>query len=168
MGVPANKQELLTAIETNYARLAIDLARLSPEQAMENTMEGHAKGTMMSVHNLVSYLVGWNELVLKWCQLRDERKPVDFPATGFKWNELGNLASKFYHDYQSLPFAELLSRFEAAKDALVELIEARSDAQLYGVAWYEKYTLGRMIQFNTSSPYANARGRLRKWLKAHA
>ena len=23
-----------------------------------------------------------------------------------------------------------------------------------------------MIQFNTSSPYANARGRIRKWLKA--
>jgi len=27
--------------------------------------------------------------------------------------------------------------------------------------------MGRMIQFNTSSPYANARGRLRKWLKSH-
>ncbi|EQB9714967.1 ClbS/DfsB family four-helix bundle protein, partial [Yersinia enterocolitica] len=29
----------------------------------------------------------------------------------------------------------------------------------------EKWTMGRMIQFNTASPYANARGRLRKWLK---
>ncbi|MFQ1064874.1 ClbS/DfsB family four-helix bundle protein [Bordetella trematum] len=26
---------------------------------------------------------------------------------------------------------------------------------------------GRMIQFNTSSPYANARVRLRKWKKAN-
>lgn len=26
--------------------------------------------------------------------------------------------------------------------------------------------MGRMIQFNTSSPYANAQGRLRKWVKA--
>lgn len=25
--------------------------------------------------------------------------------------------------------------------------------------------MGRMIQFNTASPYENARGRLRKWLK---
>jgi len=168
MGVPANKQELLTAIETNYARLALDLARVRPEQAMENTMDGHAKGTMMSVHNLVSYLVGWNELVLKWCALSEKGQPVDFPETGFKWNELGKLASRFYRDYQNLPFAELLLRLEAAKNALVALIEARSDAELYGAAWYEKYTLGRMIQFNTSSPYANARGRLRKWLKAQA
>lgn len=168
MGVPANKQELLAAIETNYARLVLDLARVTPEQAMQNTMEGHAKGTLISVHNLVSYLVGWNELVLKWCALRDQGQPVDFPETGFKWNELGKLASKFYGDYQALPFTALSLRFETAKNALVALIEARSDAELYGVAWYEKYTLGRMIQFNTSSPYANARGRLRKWLKAHA
>ncbi|MBN9450252.1 MAG: ClbS/DfsB family four-helix bundle protein, partial [Bosea sp.] len=26
--------------------------------------------------------------------------------------------------------------------------------------------MGRMIQFNTASPYANAQARLRKWLKA--
>ena len=41
-----------------------------------------------------------------------------------------------------------------------------TDASLYGEAWYGKYPLGRMIQLNTSSPYANARARLRKWKKA--
>ena len=166
MAVPTNKQELLEAIETNYARLLLDLARVPPERTTQKTMDGHAKGTMMSVHNLVSYLVGWNELVLKWCERYNKGLVVDFPETGFRWNELGALASKFYQDYETLPFETLLSRFDSAKNALVALIEARSDAELYAVAWYEKYTLGRMIQFNTSSPYANARGRLRKWLKA--
>lgn len=168
MAVPANKQELLAAIETNYERLALDLRRVSPEQSALKTMEGHAKGTLMSVHDLVAYLVGWNELVLRWCERKDQGLAVDFPETGFKWNELGKLAAKFYSDYENVPFAELLSRFESAKNALVVLITARTDAELYGVQWYEKYTLGRMIQFNTSSPYANARGRLRKWLKAQA
>ena len=165
MAVPANKQELLAAIETNYARLVFDLGRVSPEQSALKTMEGHAKGTLMSVHDLVAYLVGWNELVLKWCARRYQGLSVDFPETGFKWNELGALAAKFYRDYEDVPFSELLVRFENAKNALVALITARTDAELYGVEWYEKYTLGRMIQFNTSSPYANARGRLRKWLK---
>lgn len=45
------------------------------------------------------------------------------------------------------------------------LVEGETYATLYGAPWYEKYTLGRMIQFNTSSPYANARARLRKWKK---
>lgn len=168
MAVPANKQELLAAIETNYARLVLDLSRISPEQTGLKTMDGHAKGTLMSVHDLVAYLVGWNELVLKWCERRNQGLAVDFPETGFKWNELGRLAAKFYRDYEDVPFAELLVRFENAKNALVELITAHTDAELYGVQWYEKYTLGRMIQFNTSSPYANARLRLRKWLKAQA
>lgn len=164
MTVPTNKRELLAAIETNYARLALDLDRVSPERALQKTMEGHAKDTLMSVHNLVSYLIGWNELVLKWCERRDQGLAVDFPETGFKWNELGALAAKFYCDYETLSFRDLLLRFEAAKNALVALIKAHTDTELYSIVWYEKYTLGRMIQLNTASPYANARGRLRKWL----
>ncbi|MCY4290708.1 MAG: ClbS/DfsB family four-helix bundle protein [Roseovarius sp.] len=39
----------------------------------------------------------------------------------------------------------------------------QTDGQLYSALRYGKHTMGRMIQFNTSSPYANARTRLRKW-----
>ena len=60
----------------------LDLARVTPEQSLSKTMEGHAKGTLMSVHDLVSYLVGWNELVLKWCERKDQGLAVDFPETG--------------------------------------------------------------------------------------
>ena len=48
---------------------------------------------------------------------------------------------------------------------ILQLIESKSNQELYEVSWYEKWTLGRMIQFNTSSPYTNARGRIRKWKK---
>ncbi|MCA7584671.1 ClbS/DfsB family four-helix bundle protein, partial [Escherichia coli] len=48
---------------------------------------------------------------------------------------------------------------------LVNLIDDRTDDILYGRPWYKKWTMGRMISFNTSSPYANANGRLRKWAK---
>ncbi|MFX4153989.1 ClbS/DfsB family four-helix bundle protein [Aliarcobacter butzleri] len=63
------------------------------------------------------------------------KEEVDFPETGYKWNQLGKLAQKFYEDYK--------------------------------ISWHEKWTLGRMIQFNTSSPYANAKARIRKWKKSH-
>ncbi|MCF4116420.1 ClbS/DfsB family four-helix bundle protein [Rhodovulum sulfidophilum] len=48
---------------------------------------------------------------------------------------------------------------------LVETISSRTNDELYGHPWYGKWTKGRMVQFNTSSPYANARVRIRKWLK---
>ncbi len=91
------------------------------------------------------------------------RRTGGFPRNGYKWNELGRLAQKFYRDYESLGDGELLERLDAAKSRIVEMIGQSDDAALYGRPWYEKWTQGRMIQFNTSSPYANACGRLRKW-----
>ncbi len=167
MPPPKNKDELLAAINGNFDKLRKELAGVSEEMARMD-LEGHAKGTMMSIADLVAYLVGWNELVLKWLDRDAAGKPIDFPETGFKWNDLGGLAQKFYRDYEGVRFARLIERLESAKHRIVSLIEARSDDDLYGRPWYEKWTMGRMIQFNTSSPYDNARRRLRKWKNAQA
>lgn len=163
MPIPGSREELLEAIETSYERLAGDLGTVPAQKTGEATLEGHARGTVMSVHNLVSYLLGWNHLVLKWIELDAKGKPIDFPETGFKWNQLGALAQKFHADYDAVPFDRLLQDLEAAKRKIVDFISGQTDERLYGAPWYGKHTLGRMIQFNTSSPYANARTRLRKW-----
>lgn len=168
MAVPQNKAELLAAIDTEFGKLLKTLADVPPAILHERTMEGHAKGTQMSPFDLVAYLAGWNELVLTWLERHATSQPIDFPETGFKWNELGRLAQKFYRDYEDLPYPQLLERLQAAKQTIVATVEREDDATLYGRGWYEKWTMGRMIQFNTASPYANARGRLRKWLKSHA
>lgn len=165
MAVPQHKDELLKAINVNFDKLRRELVDVPDNVVRDKGLEGHAKGTMMSVSDLVAYLVGWNELVLKWLDRDAAGQPIDFPETGFKWNELGRLAQKFYSDYEAVPYEQLVERLEAAKDRIVSLIESRSDDELYGSPWYEKWTMGRMIQFNTSSPYDNARGRLRKWKK---
>lgn len=163
MAVPQSKQELLDAIRMSYQKLMADLDSVPPELTREKTLDGHTQGTQMSVSNLVAYLIGWNLLVLKWCDGKSKGESVDFPETGYKWNELGLLAQKFYADYADVAYADLLQQFADVYGRIVALIERETDASLYGVPWYEKYTQGRMIQFNTSSPYTNARGRLRKW-----
>lgn len=167
MAVPASKAELLTAIMTTFDRLMADLSRVPADRAREAILKGHAEGTMMSPADQVAYLIGWNELVLKWLDRGDRGEPVDFPEAGFKWNQLGLLAQKFYADYSALEWHELLARLANAKTRLVATIAARSDDELYDRVWYGKWTKGRMIQFNTSSPYANARARLRAGLKTH-
>lgn len=165
MAVPANKAELLEAIDVTFDKLIVDLRGVPLSLVDDRSLEGHAKGTQMSVADLAAYVLGWNELVLKWLDRDAAGEPVDFPETGFRWNELGRLAQKFYRDYETIPYPVLLERLTAAQSRIVSLIEARSNDDLYGRPWYGKWTMGRMIQFNTSSPYANARGRLRKWLK---
>jgi len=166
MAVPKSKDELQAAIATTFTKLMADLERVPAERAREASMEGHAAGTAMSPADVVAYLVGWNELVLKWLERDDRGETVDFPETGFQWNQLGLLAQKFYADYRTLDWAALLARLTDARTRLGDIIGARSDAELYGRPWHGKWTKGRMIQFNTSSPYANARGRIRAWLKA--
>jgi hypothetical protein len=166
MAVPGSRQDLLAAITTTFKKLQDDLARVPEARAREASMPGHTAGTMMSPADLVAYLIGWNELLLKWLDRDDRGEPVDFPETGFKWNELGLLARKFHADHEALDWPVRLERLSAVKDQLVATISARSDGELYGKGWYGKWTKGRMIQFNTSSPYANARARIRKWLKA--
>ncbi|MDF2403332.1 ClbS/DfsB family four-helix bundle protein [Aeromonas sp. 5HA1] len=167
MGIPQDKAELLLAIDTNFGKLSKALQAVPENRAQELAMEGHSKGTSMSVANLVAYLIGWNELVIKWIERDAAGLPVDFPETGFKWNELGRLAQKFYRDYEVLAYPVLLARLMAARARIVELIVTRSDDELYGRPWYEQWPLGRMIQFNTASLYHNANGRLRKWLKGN-
>lgn len=165
MPVPANKEELLKAIETNYSKLKKELETISVEETAVKELDGHSKGTLMSIDNLLAYLVGWGELVLKWNKNRSENKPVDFPETGYKWNELGKLAQKFYADYQNDDFNTLIQKLDDTVKKITSLIQSKTNDELYGVGWYEKWTLGRMIQFNTASPYNNARGRIRKWKK---
>ncbi len=166
MGVPTSKADLLDAISKTFGNLISDLERVPPELARTASMEGHAAGTMISPADLVAYLLGWNELVLRWLERDDRGEVVEFPETGFKWNQLGLLAQKFYADYQHLDWQNLLIRLAAVNHRLVEAISSRTHDELYGSPWYGKWTKGRMIQFNTSSPYTNARARIRKWLKA--
>lgn len=165
MPVPTSKPELLAAITTTFDALIADLSNVPAHRTRERSLDGHAAGTSMSPADLVSYLVGWNELVLKWLDQDDRGAKVDFPDTGFQWNQLGQLAQRFYRDYETLDYRQLLDRLTNTKARLVDTISRRTNGELYGAAWYGKWTKGRMIQFNTSSSYGNARRRIRKWLK---
>lgn len=165
MAVPASRAELLGAITTSFDSLSRDLDRVAPERVRERTMPGHAAGTVMSVCDLVAYLVGWGEQVLVWHERRRQGLADEFPAPGYQWNQLGELAQHFYERGADLTWSELRERLAATHAGVLALVEGSTDDELYGGAWYRTWTAGRMISLNTSSPYANARGRLRRWLR---
>ena len=165
MAVPSNKEELQKAIILNYSKLRTDLMTIPHELTIIKELEGHAKGSLMSVNNLIAYLIGWGKLVLKWIEKKDKEEAVDFPETGFQWNELGKLAQKFYVDYEKDDFKTSIERLDNTVSEILSIIDKKTNYELYQVSWYDKWTLGRMIQFNTSSPYTNAGLRIRTWKK---
>lgn len=165
MAIPKNKEELIKAIVDNYQKLRTELLTIPPDLTTTKELEGHSKNTLMSINNLVAYLVGWGQLVLKWHDKKNKGLEVDFPETGYKWNELGLLAQKFYKDYAKDDFKTLMIKLDTTINELLNLIEGKTNVELYQMAWYDKWTFGRMIQLNTSSPFKNAKDRIRKWKK---
>ncbi len=165
MPIPVSKSELIDAIALTYGKLKADLDLVASEQAKLKTMEGHAKGTQMSPADLVAYLIGWGELVLKWNHQIEAGEVATFPERGYKWAELGLLAQKFYKDYEDLAFAKLLDKLDETVSKILSLLSEKTNEEIYGVVWYKHYSMGRMVQLNTAAPYKNARTRIRKWLR---
>ncbi|MCR9421027.1 ClbS/DfsB family four-helix bundle protein [Vibrio sp. RM-69-4] len=163
--VPQSKDELLAAINSIFPKL-VDDYRIVPESLSRKCeIEGNVKGTQISICDTVAYLVGWGKLVLKWHSLKSQGLPVDFPDTGYKWNQLGLLAVSFHDQYSDWKYEDLLKELDLTINELIYLVSRLDNEELYETAWYEKWTLGRMIQFNTSSPMKNMRTKVRRFNK---
>ncbi|HAG52410.1 MAG TPA: hypothetical protein DCL21_01335 [Alphaproteobacteria bacterium] len=161
--VPKNKEELIKSITESLNRISKDYISIPDELTRLLEIEGNVKDTKVSVCDTLAYLIGWGRLVLKWNKLKSEGKYVDFPETGYKWNQLGLLAQDFQQEYKDWNYASLQTEFELTIKEVLELIESLDDYSLYGVSWYNEWTLGRMIQFNTSSPMKNMRRKVRRF-----
>lgn len=167
MAIPQNKQSLINEIHESYQKLQAELSLIPADYTTVKALEGHKSNTWISINDLLAYLIGWGQLVLKWHEKMNKGLEVDFPETGYRWNELGELAQKFYADFEKDDFPALYQKLEETNQAILDLINSQTDDALYAKAWYKKWTLGRMIQLNTASPYKNARIRIRKWKKFH-
>lgn len=165
MAIPKDKTELRHAITDNYQKLTTELSNIPIDLTDKKELEGHSKQTVMSVNDLLAYLIGWGQLVLKWNDKKSKGLETDFPETGYKWNQLGLLAQKFYKDYEQDDFLTLQSKLDKTTNEILKLIESKTNQELYETPWYDKWTLGKMIQLNTSSPFKNAKDRIRKWKK---
>ncbi|KJR24496.1 hypothetical protein UF06_17735 [Vibrio sp. S234-5] len=163
--IPQSKDELLAAINSIFPKL-VDDYRIVPESLSRKCeIEGNVKGTQISICDTVAYLVGWGKLVLKWHSLKSQGLPVDFPDTGYKWNQLGLLAVSFHDQYSDWKYEDLLKELDLTINELIYLVSNLDNEELYETVWYEKWTLGRMIQFNTSSPMKNMRTKVRRFNK---
>ncbi len=163
MPIPNSKEELIKDINETYEKLQKELETISLELSGNSEIQGHSKNSEISINNLLAYLIGWGQLVLKWHTHKVEGIDCEFPEKGFKWNELGLLAQKFYTDFETDNYQSLQLKLDNTVKEILSLIESKSNNELYETSWYKSYTLGRMIQLNTSSPYKNARLKIRKW-----
>lgn len=162
MSIPQSKNELVQAINTSYEKLSFDYRKIPHELTRTLVIEGNVKGTVISVCDTLAYLIGWAKLVLKWYDLSAKGQHVDFPETGYQWNQLGLLAQAFQYEYKDWEFELLQQEYEQTIKRILNLLHQLDEYSLYGSTWYKQWTLGRMVQFNTSSPMKNIRTKVRR------
>ena len=163
--IATNQSELYHAIHDNFAKLLADYQRIPAEMSRDCGVEGHIKNTKISASDTLAYLIGWGQLVLQWHHYRSQGLHVDMPKTGFKWNQLGMLALHFYRQYQTWQYTDLLAEWEKTATQILHLVGSLDDETLYGKSWYNKWTLGRMIQFNSASPMRTTRTKVRRFMR---
>lgn len=163
--IPIDKDELIDAISIAFGKLLDDYKTVPSHLVRHPGVDGNIKGTHISVCDTLAYLIGWGKLVLKWHHKKSHHEPVDFPEKGYTWSELGLLATHFHDEYRDWSFESLLAEFQVTINEILALIGRLDDRELYENPWYEKWTLGRMIQFNTSSPMKNVRTKIRRFLR---
>ena len=52
MAIPSNKEQLIIAIESNYKKLKTEIDLIPEELSDLKTLDGHSKGSLMSVNDL--------------------------------------------------------------------------------------------------------------------
>lgn len=165
--IPKSKNELLHEIDTSFEKLLLKISKIPKEKYEVKEMLWHKKNTYMSPKNLISYLLWWGELVFKWLEYDRVWKIIIFPIEWYNWNQLWELAQKFYTDHEDVEFELVVWKLKKIKENIIEYINQNSNTILYETPWYKEYTRWRMIQLNTSSPYKNASARIQQYLKSH-
>lgn len=84
MPIPTNKYELKEAITSNYENLMKELNGIPSNLLTIRNLPGHVQNTSISIKDILAYLTGWGQLVIKWHNKKKNNEQVDFPETGYK------------------------------------------------------------------------------------
>ena len=63
MPIPKSKEELIKEINETCEKLQKELVIIPIELSEKCEIEGHSKNSLISINNLLAYLIGWGN----WC-----------------------------------------------------------------------------------------------------
>ena len=159
----SSKEELLACIEREHSAL-LALLRAVPRPRCK---EPGVWGDEWTVHDLVTHLTEWQQMLRRWFEEgRDGLRP-EVPAPGFKWNETPALNRAIQRRYADQPVGTALKKFAASCDTLHALARELTPFELLEpghFAWTGKLPLMTYFAANTCSHYHFASKVLKRWM----
>lgn len=166
MGRPTSKQELLTAADSEFARLwdAVGLI-----DAGDRDRPGACE--TWSVKDLLAHLDAWHEMVLAWEEAGSAGETPEMPAPGHTWAQTPALNQAIFERFQHDPWDDVAERLHRSFDRVRDVIETYSDEDLFTkkrFSWTGSTSVGSYFVSASSSHYAWASKLIRTWAKTLA
>ncbi|MED1900014.1 ClbS/DfsB family four-helix bundle protein [Bacillus thuringiensis] len=162
----SNAEELIESIDKAYKKF-IEEFKVIPEELRDK----HISEVDKSPSEILSYQLGWINLLLSW--EKDEQCGLDVqtPTPDYKWNNLGRLYQSFYEQYGVLTLKQQEEELTKLVRKLVDWINDLSEKELFQSEQRKWATTKAMwpvwkwVHINTVAPFKNFRTKILEWEK---
>ncbi|GGH35580.1 hypothetical protein SAMN05444007_108131 [Cribrihabitans marinus] len=162
MPAAVTKPDLIARTTQDFAKLSDVLDRFPRALRLVADEDG------VTPKDLVGHRAHWIQLFLGWYTDGQAGKPVDFPAPGYKWNQLKAYNADLRQAQAGLDWDAARALLDANHARLMSLLEGLDQAALYGGPMKgarNDWTTGRWAEAAGASHYRSAakylRGRTR-------
>ena len=170
---PKNKEELITAANTNYEKLLTMIENRTDAEkereydfsSDEKKKEAHWKRDK-NLRDVLMHLHEWHLLLLAWLQNRENGSNKPFLMEGYNWKTYGDMNIVFYNRCQTISEEEALEKFKDSHKRVMEALDTFSQEELFTntfYPWVGGSCIGGYFISTTSSHYDWAM----KKMKAH-
>lgn len=157
-----SKSELIAVTRKEWAKLEKLIKPIPVAVALTKDEEG------ISIKDIVGHRAHWIDLFLGWYHDGQAGKRVEFPAKGYKWNELRRYNADLRARQADLDWRGARDMLVDRHDRFFALLETLSEDALYAGPMkgaYNPWTTGRWAEASGPSHFRSAAKTIRQRLK---
>lgn len=163
MPKPTTRETLLREIYEERNKLQSLLDSIPVEVFASKEVQGE-----WTAKDVVSHLIGWEQMVILWVKSGYEGKAIPIPAEGYKWSQLPALNDKIFREHRDDPLDVVMAEFHRSYKQTLDLLNSIPEQDLFTPGlhkWQNKNTLAAYFKSCTSSHYLWARKEISQGLK---
>jgi hypothetical protein len=163
MSKPTTKNQIIEAAQKERSALEELLAALTPEQ-----ITGPATIGEWAVKDVLSHLIEWEGMVVKWYESGIKGKTPAVPSEEYNWGQLPQLNHVIFLKHRDKSLTDIQKSFKASYKKIMKTLQAIPENELFTRAYYpwtRNNTLAAYFVSGTSSHYRWARTVIRKAVK---
>lgn len=121
-----SKKELIAEIEKTAVQFISEFVDVK-----ETDKDKLIDGVDRTPAQMISYQLGWLDLIMKWDKDEQAGKTVITPGEGYKWNNLGALYQNFYNKYASYSLSELQKMFKEKVNTFIKWLDNFTEEEVF-------------------------------------